>query len=243
MAMEKKNDFWDNIDTSYPQYPTVRHRLRFILKMMKRFSRPAKESFVFDYGCGTGDIVLAVKNKYQLKDDQLGGSDMSEKSIKFCRDKFDSPFFYQEMYPVLEKKCDVIICSEVVEHATNYREILRWVYDNLQTGGVFLLSTQGGKMHKIDEYSGHVHTFKIEDLKTILEGLGFETIYARRWGFPLFTWQKMLTDINFNKIKDSYLEGELSVFKRMFFNFVYLMYFVEDVVNLGPQLYICARKK
>jgi len=241
--MESKKDFWDNIDVSYPLYPTVRHRLRFILSMMRKFSKPGNRSFIFDYGCGTGDMIFAVKNTYELSDNQLGGSDMSEKSIQFCRGKFDSPYFYQKMYPVLEKKCDVIICSEVIEHAVNYKEILHWVSENLRAGGVFLLSTQGGKMHKIDEYSGHVHTFKIEDLKMILASLGFEISYSRRWGFPLFTWQKMMTDFNFNKIKDSYLEGELSVSKKMFFNFVYLIYFIEDLIDLGPQLYICAKKK
>jgi len=236
----EKNDFWDNIEVSYPLYPTVRHRTRFILQMFKKYCLPDKNIFVFDYGCGTGDIISAIKNQYNFRDDQIGGSDMSAKSIAICRQKIASPYFYQELYPNLPRKCDVIICSEVIEHAVNYQDILQWIQKNLKSGGVFLLSTQGGKMHKIDEYSGHVQTFKIKNLKNILETYGFKVAYFRQWGWPLFTWQKILTDINFDKIKNSYLEGSPSKLKRYFFNLVYWLYFIEDIINYGPQLYICA---
>lgn len=243
MQKDIKNDFWDNIEVSYPLYPTVRHRTRFIIKMFNKFCRAEKDFFIFDYGCGTGDMIMAVKNQYKLHDNQIGGSDMSGKSIALCRRKINSPYFYHELYPNLEKKCDVIICSEVIEHATNYQEILQWIQNNLKLGGVFLLSTQGGKMHKIDEYSGHVHTFKIDELNHILESLGLKVVYSRQWGWPLFTWQKILTDINFDKIKNSYLEGNPPIIKRCFFSFVYLIYFIEDLINNGPQIYICAIKK
>jgi len=238
----QKNDFWDNIEVSYPLYPTVRHRKRLIIKMFKRFCSVDKDFFVFDYGCGTGDIILAIKNNYQLRDEQIGGSDMSEKSIKICRRKIASPYFYQELYPNLGKKCDCIICSEVIEHAVDYHKILHWVQANLRPGGVFLLSTQGGKMHKIDEYSGHVHTFEVENLKRNLEDIGFKVVYSRQWGWPLFAWQKMLTDFNFDRIKNSYLEGNPSKIKKYFFYLVYLIYFIEDMINYGPQIYICATK-
>jgi len=239
----QKNDFWDNIDVSYPSYPTVRHRKRLIMKMFKKFCRPDKDFFVFDYGCGTGDIILAIKNQYQLRAEQIGGSDMSGKSIELCRQKILSPYFFQELYPNLEKQCNAIICSEVIEHSANYQEILQWIRTNLRPGGVLLLSTQGGKMHKIDEYSGHAHTFKVEKLKKDLEDLGLKVVYSREWGFPLFTWQKMLTDFNFDRIKIAYLEGSPSRIKKYFFNFTYLIYFIEDLINYGPQIYICAIKK
>lgn len=246
MSEEKKyqkNDFWDKIEVSYPLYPTVRHRKRLMVKMFKKFCKADKNWFIFDYGCGTGDIILAVKNEVGLSDEQIGGSDMSGKSIEICRRKIASPYFYQELFPNLEKKCDCVICSEVIEHAVDYEKILRWAQANLRAGGVFLLATQGGKMHKIDEYSGHVHTFKVENLKEDLEASGFKVVYSRQWGFPLFTLQKILTDYYFDKIKNSYLEGSPSRLKRYFYNFVYFIYFIEDIINYGPQINICAIKK
>ncbi len=240
MQTNERNDFWDNIEISYPIYPTVRHRKRFIMKMFKKFCRPGKELFVFDYGCGMGDIVLAIKDQYQLRDEQIGGSDVSGKSIAICRKKIDSPYFYHKLSQNLEKQCDVIICSEVIEHVVDYREILEWVQANLRSGGVLLLSTQGGKLHKIDEYSGHVHSFKVNLLKETLENIGQKVVYSRQWGFPFFTWQKALTDVNFDRIRNSYLEGNPSRIKRWFFEVVYLIYFVVDAINCGPQIYICA---
>lgn len=240
---DQKEDFWDNIESSYPVYPTVRHRRRFILKILDKLSRPGSSSFVFDFGCGTGDMIIAVRDKYGLRDDQIGGCDMSIKSIESCRQKTSSPYFYQAALPQLDRLCDIIICSEVIEHVEHYQEIIGWIKENLRPGGVLLLSTQGGKMHKIDVYSGHVQTFLLEDLKKQLAVAGLEPVYARRWGWPFFTLQKMLTDISFKTIKDTYLEGSPSRLSRYFFSLVYLAYFIEDPINLGPQLYIGAIKK
>lgn len=237
-----KNDFWDEIENSYPIYPTVKHRKRFILKMLKKFSKIDDTSFIFDYGCGDGAIISQIMKNYNLSPSQISGSDTSLKSIEKCKKKTKSPLFYQELYPELTQECDAIICSEVIEHASNYKEILKWIFDNLKPNGILCLSTQGGKMYKIDEYSGHVHTFNINKLASDLEKIGFKIIYKRSWGFPFFTLQKYLTNFNFDKIKNEYLEGNPSKLKQFFFQIIYLIYFTEDLLNSGPQLYITAKK-
>jgi len=240
--MPDKTDFWDNIESSYPAYPTVRHRKRFVRWAAKKYIKAGPDSFIFDYGCGPGDILRAVGSLLDLSDTQLGGSDMSARSIEISKNKIKSPHFFNELFPNLPQPCDAIICSEVIEHAKEYKRILSWIFNNLNRGGVFILSTQGGQMHKIDEYSGHVQTFKIDRLCQELKQLGFEILYQRKWGWPLFSLQKYLTDFKFDKIKSAYLEGEPNILNKILFNIVYRAYLVHDCINKGPQLYIVAKK-
>ena len=240
--MLNKNDFWDNIEISYPLYPTVRHRKRFVVSAAKKFINSNRESFIFDYGCGTGDILKSAGEELGLHAKQLGGSDMSKKSIAISKNKIKSLYLFRELYPRLPQLCDAIICSEVIEHASEYNDILAWIYDNLKIDGIFILSTQGGKMHKIDEYSGHVQTFEINKLCQKLEHLGYKIIYKRKWGWPLFTLQKYITNFKFESIKSNYLEGNLNITKKTIFNIFYLVYFLHNYINKGPQLYIIAKK-
>jgi len=235
------NENWNKREKSYPQYPTVKHRKRFIISAVKKYGDVNKEIFMFDYGCGTGDVLLKIKETFNLREEQLGGCDISEKSIDITKKKINSAYFYNQKFPELQKKCDIIICSEVIEHAKNYLQILNWVKNNLRPDGLLLLSTQAGKMRKIDAYSGHIQTFNIKKLNNELEEIGFNIQSARLWGFPFFTLQKYLTDFRFESIKNNYLEGELSLVKRMFFQFICIIYFIHDIIKLGPQIYIVAK--
>ena len=49
----KADVYWQRTEISYPHYPTVKHRLRFILNTI-RSSGVDRSSRIFDYGCGEG---------------------------------------------------------------------------------------------------------------------------------------------------------------------------------------------
>ncbi len=238
----EKKDFWDSIEIAYPKYPTVRHRKRFVINAAKKYSSTSKEMFVFDFGCGNGDILTDIKKLLFLKDDQIGGNDTSKKAIEVSKQKIKSDFFYNEEFPALEKKCDIIICSEVIEHTKEYIKILDWINNNLKIGGILILSTQSGRMYKIDEYSGHTQTFEINNLKDTLSKLGLNLKYSRLWGWPFFSLQKYLTNYRFDSIKDNFLEGQVSVVNKMFLKVVYMLYFIHYIFNKGPQIFIVAKK-
>ena len=239
----EKQDFWDNIENSYPKYPTVRHRKRFVIKSIEKYSQINNEIFIFDFGCGNGDILNNIKKSFLLNDNQLGGSDTSKKAIDTSRNKIKSDYFYNESFPTLTKKCDIIVCSEVIEHTKEYLKILKWIKNNLKGGGLIVLSTQSGKMYKIDEYSGHTQTFEIKYLEKALGELGFNLKYSKLWGWPFFSLQKYLTNYKFDSIKNSFLEGQVSFINKVFLKFVYLFYFCHYIFNKGPQVFIVGQKK
>ena len=232
--------YWEKTGIPYPHYPTVRHRKRFIVNSIRGFKAETKDLFVFVYGCGEGDVLKEVRRKLGLSDEQLGGCDISDKAIEAVRREVDSRYLYKSAFPRLDRKCDIIICSELIEHTRDFPEVLHWIKDNLSADGLLILTTQSGKIHASDRYTGHTQHFDIGELNRALKRLGFEVERSRLWGFPFFSLQKYLTDVSFEKVRSGYLEGNLTCRKRLVFGVAYLLYFVHDLIGFGPQIYIVA---
>lgn len=242
--------YWENTSDSYPHYPTVRHRQRFITNCIKKYldeqvrqqGLDIEDFFVFDYGSGLGELLCKIQNEFQLNAHQLGGCDVSKKATENAKKKIPSPYIYNKKIVQLEKKCNVIICCEIFEHTEKYIDILNWIKNNLTDDGILILTTQAGKIHASDKYTGHKQHFKIAKLKSILRQTGYNIKYSALWGFPFFTLQKYLTDFNFQNIKGTYLEGKFSIRKKIIFRIAYLLYFIHDFIKFGPQIYIVAEK-
>jgi SAM-dependent methyltransferase len=232
--------YWDSTAGSYPYYPTVRHRKRFILDCLRRFTRLGTDSFVFDYGCGEGGILQEIQAALRVSGDQLGGCDVSATAIAHARKKVASPHLYHGGFPEFDARCSAVVCSEVIEHTRGYLDILEWIYGKLTAGGVLILTTQAGKLHASDAYTGHVQHFTLSGLQSELAAIGFRIAYARLWGFPLFTLQKYMTDVNFKVVREHCLEGRPSLCRRALFAATYGTYFVHDLIPMGPQIYVVA---
>lgn len=233
--------YWANTQASYPHYPTVRHRARFILAVLRKVLRGG-ETTVFDYGCGEGTLLRRIHDELHVPADRLAGCDISPRAVEIARRQIGSPALYDQVYPEIERTFDVVICTEVIEHTTEYRKILAWVADHLAPGGTFIVTTQSGKIHQSDLYTGHTQHFRLGALKEELKSAGMTIASARLWGWPLFTLQKYLTDFRFQKIRENYLDGELSFRKRLVFQLAYLAYFAHDLIPYGPQIYVVAKK-
>ena len=234
--------YWTDTGIAYPYYPTVRHRRRFIINELKKYGA-GSDTFIFDYGCGEGSTLSEVKKVFSLADNQLAGCDVSAKAIEIAKQEIKSPHLYAQVFPKLLRKYDFIICSEVIEHTKDYFHILSWIKDNLVDGGRVILTTQAGKIHASDRYTGHTQHFEIAHLETVLKHLGFEIVKSRLWGFPFFTLQKYLTNLKFERVRQNYLEGELTLRKKIVFEVANIFFYLHDFIKSGPQIYIVAWKK
>jgi 2-polyprenyl-3-methyl-5-hydroxy-6-metoxy-1,4-benzoquinol methylase len=258
------DQYWQNTQNSYPHYPTVRHRKRFILSTLKKFiksrSRDSKiadsgcsdfriaatvgDSFsVFDFGCGEGTLLKTIQQRFNLNENKIGGCDISQEAVLSAKQKIHTPHITHALFPTLTKTFDVMICSEVLEHTTDYANIIQWMSENLSTNGIMILTTQAGTIHASDRYTGHTQHFVLKDLSALVESFGLQITVSRLWGWPLFTLQKYLTNIRFERIQNDFLEGGLSFKKRFIFGLAYTLYFIHDLIPFGPQVYIVARKK
>ncbi len=234
--------YWENVDGSYRHYPTIRHRKRYVLgRIGDRAAREGAPS-VFDFGCGDGSLLEAIQRTWNLPADRVGGNDISPGAVEMARRRVNSPHLRVGEFPDLDRTFDVVVCSEVLEHTPRYLDTLRWIYRALSPGGEAILTTQAGRIHASDLYTGHTQHFSLASLKRALRDIGFEVVHARLWGFPLFTAQKYLTDVRFEHVRTAYLEGGLSLRKRIAFSLAYALYFLHDLIPYGPQIYIVVRR-
>lgn len=234
------DSYWGRVSGAYAFYPTVKHRRRFILSVLR--NRLRRGGLVFDYGCGDGAVLEAVRGEFGLDDEMVGGCDVSGRALALVRRRISSPFFYQGVFPNLDRQCQAVICSEVIEHTQQYEGVLRWIASHLLPGGLLVLTTQSGRIHASDIYTGHTQHFELKELCSLIRGLGFSVQYARRWGFPFFTAQKYMTDVGFDRVRTGYLEGDLTARKQGLFTLAYALYYIHDLIPYGPQIYVVAMR-
>lgn len=199
-------------------------------------------NFVFDYGSGAGLLLEQISHETGLPENDVGGCDISHAGVDAARKRLPGGTFIAEEFPRLSRKIDVAITSEVIEHTAEYRRVLAWMSENIADGGHLIITTPGGTMDPPDEYYGHIQHFTLGQLTGILEELGFTVLTARYWGYPFFTLQKWVTRKNFDRIRDSYMHGDLNLKKKSIFTATYYAYFVHDLLSKGPQIFIHARK-
>lgn len=124
---------------------------------------------VFDMGCGTGHLLLAINKRFP--NIKLFGSDFSEEAVSFSQKLLPSAeFFTLDIYNIPEsfyKKYDVVICSEVLEHLLYPEKALNNIFNLLpQNGGTIVLAVPNGR---IDTYSGHINFWSPESWKVFVE--------------------------------------------------------------------------
>lgn len=239
------DSYWEKVEQAYDSYPTVQHRRRVITREVERIQASRKDSSalsVFDFGCGNGQLLKFIGTRLKLGETNLSGCEISSVGMLEAQKKIPQGKFYNEAFPATKDRFDIIICSEVLEHTADYRKILEWIFDHLSQGGSAILTTQSGRIHASDLYAGHVQHFDVPALETELKECGYEIVRSSSWGFPFFTTQKYMTNLNFQKVKAAYLEGEMSFKKRFIFFLATLAYFVHDVIPWGPQIFITARR-
>jgi SAM-dependent methyltransferase len=83
---------------------------------------PDFEGSILDFGCGLGDAITTYRNAFP--NSKLLGMDVSSAAIAKCSERYGSfaTFFQGTHLDVPE--CDVIICSNVLEHLQNDLEIV-----------------------------------------------------------------------------------------------------------------------
>lgn len=94
---------------------------------------------------------------------------------------------------------EVVVCCEVLEHAKNWRDILRAAFDRLESGGLFIMTCAGegraphsgvdGGHLRPDEYYGNISEADLfaelivrgfEDITTSVEGEDLRAIATKR---------------------------------------------------------------
>jgi SAM-dependent methyltransferase len=156
---------------------------------------------VLDVGCGRGHLL----REFREGGWRAVGTEIDADSAKFPREilGLDVRVGTLEAQGFGEGEFDAVILWHVLEHVPDFEAILREIGRVLRPGGVFLVAVPdfsswearfgGAKWFHLD-VPRHLHHFRRDDLRRVLESLGFEVCRVSNLApeYDFFSWVQTL---------------------------------------------------
>jgi len=234
MKEQKKSDYYDILRKKEWRNtadfgPSIRARYKILVGLAKQYGK--KDGFILDCGCGEGNLLkLLVRQGFN----NLSGSDFSDEAIKLTKDKFKGLLYKIDLTQKKDfqnKKYDLIICSEVLEHIQNDRLAIRNLYNVLNKNGILILSVPFslGYWSKHDDFSGHVRRYENNELEEKLKTENFHILESFGWGniiYPLY--YRLLTKIDPSTVMNN-KRGVLKFIKVIVSKILFYVFFLEEI--------------
>ena len=161
-----------------------------------------RNDIVFDYGCGFGSFLYALKEKNILSK----GMDFDADSIKFCKSKkldvTDSPLENEK-----NNSLKLITLFDVIEHLIEPISFLRTANKKLKKNGNILMFTPNihsisgrlmGPDHNMFAVFNHLCFYNLKSLNYLVKKTGFKIIKIDYFGLDIKDYLQMLESKNKN---------------------------------------------
>lgn len=229
------DDAWGEWNDMIVYSPAPRIRRDKVIAWLRKISF---ESLI-DVGCGNGEFLRGV-NKL-IPGRRLAGADISQAVIEQNRIRMpDMEFFTLDLdNESLPKKFDVVVCMEVVEHCTDYRQAIKRLAEITEQR--LFITVPCGPLFEIDRRVGHARHFMAAEIKTALREAGFRDIKLQQWGFPFFNLYKHLINMSPDKMSESFLSSRYDRKQKVLAFAVYLS-FKTCLPKWGYQLFAQASR-
>ncbi len=120
---------------------------------------------IADVGCGTGHLLLAIKERYPLT--SLVGYDFSEEGLCIAKRIIPSAELnYWDIYQPLLAMFDIVFCIETLEHLLNPHQAIRNLLNIMGTRGVLVITVPDGRL---DTWEGHVNFWSPESWQVFVQ--------------------------------------------------------------------------
>ena len=136
------SDEWWNENGKFKILHQIKsHRMTYILEQIK--NRDIKNLKILDVGCG-GGIICEPLARLGAK---VTGIDFAPNNIKAAKihskkNKLKINYIYKDIEKSnLDKKFDIILMFEVLEHLDNWKKTIRNIKKNLNKNGIIIIST------------------------------------------------------------------------------------------------------
>lgn len=231
---EPRLDDWDRHWSTYAEAnernPAQTYRRRLVLQALRSFEGAGRRR-ILDVGSGTG--VLAAEIHRELPAADIVGLELSREGVERARLAVPKATFLQrdllaggEVEPRLRAWATAAVCSEVLEHVDEPRELLRAVVPYLAPGCRLVVTVPGGPMSAFDHGIGHRRHFTPASLTALLQEAGFRVETATRAGFPFFNLYRLVVIARGRRVESDVAAAgsaavrAMSMFDQLFrFNF------------------------
>lgn len=161
--------FWDKKYDSHIQEKYIRTDGDHLLKFLSLFSRSGS---ILDFGSGLGGNVsyLAghLKNtRFLLVDHSKTSQEFVEGELLGNNDERGNTFEYLlALHGIPESSVDMVLTIQVLEHLTQYKQIMDSLWSKLSAGGILLLSVPVLGIR--DRNRQHLNKFTVSSMLRIL---------------------------------------------------------------------------
>jgi len=182
-SLDRLHEFWIH-DRYLHLSPYHHYRKRLILKLLHGLK--AKNCMALDVGCGIGEIIVELTKR------GFGclGLDLSEYALHKAKPRAASQDFLlcdARFLPVRSGSCDLVVCSELLEHIREDSDVLSEIARVLLPGGRSILTVPHWDKYWThgDEMDGHLRRYSKPQFLSAIERAGFTAEKVICWGFPL----------------------------------------------------------
>ena len=193
----EKNHFW------------FKSRRRYILQILKEVPKNVK---ILDIGCSSG-ILLDELADIGFKKENLYGVDISSEAIDNCKEKgLQNCFVMNAENITLNKKMDIVIASDCLEHLQDDEKALNNWYHLLKPNGMMLIFVPAfmSLWSEHDEVNMHFRRYTKDELTRKIIQAGFTINKSSYWNFLLFIPIFTMRFLNrFKKSRPSQNKGDL----------------------------------
>jgi len=169
--------------------PTYLCRKKMIVEAINKIN----PSTILEVGCGSGDLAERLSSKYDYT-----GIDINEHNIESLKKSVpNGNFICINLFKFKsEKKFDLLICSEVIEHVKNDYAFIKRLSNYIKKGGFLLLSTPGRRnlVGKNDILAGHYRRYEFEDLNKLATKSKLKIVNLYSIGIPIANLFKFYND-------------------------------------------------
>tara|TARA_B100000900_G_C20601728_1_gene725932 strand:+ start:178 stop:1161 length:984 start_codon:yes stop_codon:yes gene_type:complete len=172
-----------------------------------------KKDIVFDYGCGFGSFLYALKKKKILSK----GSDFDQDSINFCKSK-KLEVSNLSLDNEKNNSLKLITLFDVIEHLEKPIDFLKTARKKLKKDGHVLMFTPNihslsgkimGQNHNMFAVFNHLCFYNYKSLSYLAKKTGFKILKIEYFGLDIKDYLQMLESNN-KKIKFNKILNDLS---------------------------------
>lgn len=244
-APDNWNQIWDAYaDAAGTPAQTYRHKLIFERLALGGVTGAR----VLEFGTGAGDLSREIVLRFPTA--ELLGLDISQSSIAIATRKapratfvlqdFMRPFTLPERYSAWATHA---VCSEVLEHLEDPRQMLTNARQCLAPGARFVITVPGGPRSAFDRHIGHRRHYTAEGLSALLASVGLEVESLHSAGFPFFNLYRLVVVARGDKLIHDAKKKALPLTARVAMRaFSHLFELNSGVTRWGWQLVAVARE-
>lgn len=142
---------WLN-ETGYPMYNAI-------IRLMDDHGLSCDGKHVADIGCGTGNLLLKISEKYSPA--SITGTEINESAIKIAEMTIANADIYNDnlLEPRIKRTFDVIFCTEVLEHLLDADKALSNLIARTNEQGFDIVTVPNGRT---DTFKGHINYWSPE---------------------------------------------------------------------------------